>query len=316
MPDPNQPAFRIMSPFEIYLRTGLRVKSIVEVEQIFLKFNPWHDPRDGRFTFSGAGTTSGAAHQRSSSGASHSRQAPKQKPSHTHDAFRGGGGSTGGGGASGSRKTPNASPPFRAGGGSFGGHGATGSWSEPKQPSITSPKEAARQAALAAAAAASTKLHAKKPTVQSAPKPTNVPVVHHTIERNGYQFDIDHEGRTIAASGKLQLVDSPQRSRRAQSGAGGTDRKPADDGGHYIAARFRGPAEKFNHFAQDRNFNRGAYRALESQWAKKIAQGHKIMVTITPHYVGHSQRPDKLDVRWSIDGASRGQAFQNRQGGK
>lgn len=38
-----------VSAFEIYLRTGRRVKGIE------VKFNPWHDPDNGRFTFVGTG---------------------------------------------------------------------------------------------------------------------------------------------------------------------------------------------------------------------------------------------------------------------
>lgn len=35
--------------FEVYLRTGRRFRSLE------VKFNPWHDPDDGRFTFAGTG---------------------------------------------------------------------------------------------------------------------------------------------------------------------------------------------------------------------------------------------------------------------
>lgn len=38
------------SAFEVYLRTGRRVPEPTET-----KFNPWHDPENGRFTFAGQG---------------------------------------------------------------------------------------------------------------------------------------------------------------------------------------------------------------------------------------------------------------------
>ena len=41
-----------MSSFEICWRTGRRVAGPVDVET---KFNPWHDPVDGRFIFAGLG---------------------------------------------------------------------------------------------------------------------------------------------------------------------------------------------------------------------------------------------------------------------
>lgn len=43
---------RSVSVFETYLRTGRRVTDPGPIE---VKFNPWHDPEDGRFTFAGQG---------------------------------------------------------------------------------------------------------------------------------------------------------------------------------------------------------------------------------------------------------------------
>lgn len=47
------------SAFEIYLRTGRRVPE--EAEEPETKFNPWHDPNNGQFTFAGQGRRFGAA---------------------------------------------------------------------------------------------------------------------------------------------------------------------------------------------------------------------------------------------------------------
>ena len=46
------------SAFEIYLRTGRRY--IAPAELVETKFNPWHDPDDGQFTFANGGRTSGS----------------------------------------------------------------------------------------------------------------------------------------------------------------------------------------------------------------------------------------------------------------
>lgn len=51
--------------FNIYLRTGLIVE---DEEPAQLKFNPWHDPEDGRFTFAGQGNYSGGGHSPSGGG--------------------------------------------------------------------------------------------------------------------------------------------------------------------------------------------------------------------------------------------------------
>ncbi|WP_338057599.1 DNA/RNA non-specific endonuclease [Sphingomonas beigongshangi] len=79
-----------------------------------------------------------------------------------------------------------------------------------------------------------------------------------TVVRNGYAYQIEARGRTRRVSGTLTIAESPRRSRTSQRQAGGTERRASDDGGHYIAVRFDGPTDAFNHFAQDRHFNRGA----------------------------------------------------------
>lgn len=51
------------SAFELYVRTGRWVAEPVET-----KFNPWHDPDDGRFTFAGQGGYFGNGAPRSEGG--------------------------------------------------------------------------------------------------------------------------------------------------------------------------------------------------------------------------------------------------------
>jgi hypothetical protein len=115
-----------------------------------------------------------------------------------------------------------------------------------------------------------------------------------------------------------QLSDGPKapRSRRNQARAGKPDRLASDDGGHFIAARFNGPSNSFNHFAQDANFNRGAYRSMEDEWAKDIRAGRKIVVDIVPNYVGTSQRPNRVRVTWYVDGQRHVEEFSNEAKGK
>lgn len=136
------------------------------------------------------------------------------------------------------------------------------------------------------------------------------------INANGYIFAADKGDRTRYVDGDLQLDSIEKRSRTEQSRAGGSDRRATDDGGHYIAVRFNGPSASFNHFAQDANFNRGAYRALEDKWAKSLRGGHRVHVNIIPHYGGTSQRPDSLNVTWSIDGKTKRKIFTNQKGGR
>jgi hypothetical protein len=101
-------------------------------------------------------------------------------------------------------------------------------------------------------------------TSTASPPPARTPSEQfRTVVRNGYSYKIDSRERTRRVFGVLTVADASVRSRTSQRQAGGAERRASDDGGHYIAARFNGPSEAFNHFAQDANFNRGGYRVLE-----------------------------------------------------
>lgn len=236
------------------------------------KYNHWHDADDGRFTFSGSGRHDGT-------------------PSRS---IRAGGGSFGGGGATGEWEGP----------GGFGGRGGSGgslgsTIREPGKPS-TPP---AIQPGLATPAIVAAD-RSQSPRFTPAPNPYRL------VIRNGYEFRIDSTGRTRQVSGQLTGGAQP-RSRSVQARAGVPDRLPTDDGGHYIAPRFSGPAEAFNHFAQDSNFNRGRYRAIEDEWARAIRHGEHVAVLIVPRYDGRSQRPSTIDVSWTAGSEKRSVKIPN-----
>lgn len=137
-----------------------------------------------------------------------------------------------------------------------------------------------------------------------------------TVSRNGYSYKIDLLLRLRNVNGELQSGPPANRSRRAQREAGGADRRPTDDGGHYIATRFNGPRDWFNHFAQDANFNRGTYRAIEYGWARELRAGRKVLVDIVPNYTGLSTRPDSLSVTWYVDGERYSRKLPNERKGQ
>lgn len=134
--------------------------------------------------------------------------------------------------------------------------------------------------------------------------------------RNGYDYGIDVIGRTREVTGKLKLDRLQPRSRAAQKAAGGADRLRSDHGGHYIARIFGGPAEAFNHFAQDAEFNKGAYRSLELKWEKAITAQQVVAVHVLPSYPGLSQRPSSIEVRWKIGSHAFKSTFRNGNGSK
>ena len=149
---------------------------------------------------------------------------------------------------------------------------------------------------------------------------TEPPGVHvspiRTVTRNGYTYHLDEHGRVTKVEGDLVLDKSQGRSASAQRNAGGPDRLPDDQGGHYVGRRFKGPIDDFNHFAQNGNFNNGAYKALENSWQRLLESGRSVRIEVTPHYIGSNLRPDRIIVRQWVDGIeSASRNFLNRPGG-
>lgn len=268
--------------FGIYLRTGKRIAAA----DIETKFNPWHDPKNGRFTFTGLGRYFGRGSRSDRSG-----DASGEGSASTRSVTPGNRGGWRDGGFTGS------------GGGRTGGGGATGSWAaEPR----SAPKPIPRKKRPA-----SRQVRPARGAVATVNRPKLI-----RVTKNGYDYDLDEAKRTRRVNGKLALNPTQGRSRRAQADAGGADRRATDDGGHYIAARFDGPRDTFNHFAQDANFNRGAYRVIEDGWAKDINAGRSVFVDIVPHYEGSSLRPSSITVTWYVDGARTWKVFPNEKKGK
>lgn len=127
-------------------------------------------------------------------------------------------------------------------------------------------------------------------------------------------FELDGAGRTRVAEGTLGTMNNG-RSKRLQVEAGKPDRRETDDGGHFIAPRFGGPKAAYNHFAQDANFNRGAFRAIEDSWADAQRRGGDVRVRIDVEHAGDSRRPEGIVVQWEMDGRRGRQKFKNEAGG-
>lgn len=126
---------------------------------------------------------------------------------------------------------------------------------------------------------------------------------------------MDESGRVAQISGDLTSNPAQLRNAKAQLSAGGQDRLATDEGGHFIGRRFDGPLDDFNHFAQDMNFNRGAYKALENSWQRSLDAGQAVSVNIKPTYLGNSLRPNALEIHYTIDGVPYRQTYFNRPGG-
>jgi LysM repeat protein len=314
--------------FERYLRTGIRLSA--RAGTIEVKFNPWHDPANGRFTFGGQGRYFGngsSAAGQARGGRRQSRQEAAGDPDYSrfdpHDprnrtiykVKRGDSLTT-------IAKLRNGltvadlvwlngiaeDAPLQIG----------QKLMLPTQRYLDDGRDAKNQFI---ALDLYMETHGGKMPPDAAHPPSietqlDDPREWHPVEKNGYRYELDLGERTREIKGEVSIDATAKRSRRNQREAGGQDRRATDDGGHYIAARFNGPSDAFNHFAQDANFNRGAYRVMENSWAATVRTGHRVSVDIVPHYVGLSRRPDRIAVTWTVDGKEHFRTFANESGGR
>ena len=137
-----------------------------------------------------------------------------------------------------------------------------------------------------------------------------------TYTKNGYKYHLDDKGRVVKVEGTLKLNKSQTRNPKAQRNAGGKDRLPDDQGGHFVGRRFDGPTDEMNHFAQNGDFNNSAYRKLENSWERMLKDKKDVRIEITPRYADNSLRPDKVTVKQWIDGIpQRPISYGNNLGG-
>ncbi len=308
-----------VTAFSIWLRTGRRV----EPAPIEVKFNPWHDQEDGRFTFVGQGNYfprgARASADASSAWVGAARAAPRGRGPSSRQAF----------GEHDPQNPRNHSLYAVRSGDTLvriaaqrkGLRVSDLAWLnglDPRQPlRIGQQLKLPNQRFLDAGREAKNRFLALDYYMRThggrlPPDPANPPSLQSQIldtgwreeARGTYNFRIDIIGRPRAAFG-LVVEGRTKRSRTNQLRAGGADRRPTDEGGHYIANRFNGPSDAFNHFAQDRNFNRSAYSAMENAWASHIREGRKVFVSIKPRYHGTSRRPYHITVEWTVDGGKK-----------
>lgn len=233
--------------FSFWLRTG-RLPRWARDAVPERKYNPWHDPDDGRFTLAGTGRYFGRGTSVDGVRMHESVSEPKDNLAQN------------GGGASGSYPIPR---PVRD--------------KVDDRPTDTLRTPLARIAA------------------------NNAKGWRRTMV-NQYDWWLDADGKLMEVEGTFRLTGGRRRSRGNQRRAGRPDRRPTDEGGHYIPPRLNGPTNAFNHFPQDFNFNRSRYLRLENQWVNAVRDGKRVDFRIVPIYKGRSLRPDYVNVIFWIDG--------------
>jgi hypothetical protein len=316
--------------FETYLRTGRRsLQGMVE-----RKFNPWHDPEDGRFTFKNQGRyfpgeeSSGrrprvevrraapsqqagdAFAQETDAARSQREDDPRNPRNHAIYVVRNGDNLTR---IAGMRKGLAVADLARLNGIPVDRPLRIDQRLKiPHQRYLDEGREA-KNKFLALA------YYMRTHGGRLPPNPANPPSLESQILdhnwrqeiRGSYNYHIDVGSRFRLVFGMVTLAETPKRSRKSQREV--PERRPRDDGGHYIAPRFNGPTDWFNHFAQDLHVNRGAYRVMEDGWYRAVAGGKKVFINIKPIYPGASRRPSHIEVTWEIDGNRFSQRFANEK---
>ncbi|MGO1003592.1 DNA/RNA non-specific endonuclease [Lysobacter sp. CA196] len=136
-----------------------------------------------------------------------------------------------------------------------------------------------------------------------------------TGEVNDARWTVDDEGRPIHAEGTLRTVfsgiDRSDDETLAQRTA--ADRGvEGDQGGHVFGHRFVTDQGLKNLFPQNGNFNMGAYKTLENEWAAWVDKGMdvRIRIDLTPR---DTDRPDRVRISYDvIDPADGGRVYDQR----
>lgn len=123
-------------------------------------------------------------------------------------------------------------------------------------------------------------------------------------EAGEYKYGQSDIGKS--AYGVLDLADDPVRDSKAQREAGGLERRPDDDGGHLIGARFGGSPTDENLDAQNSNLNRGAYKREENGWAEALENSDKVYVNVETYKQDGTERPDAY-MGWTVTESPDGQ---------
>ncbi|QWP78019.1 DNA/RNA non-specific endonuclease [Lysobacter sp. K5869] len=142
-------------------------------------------------------------------------------------------------------------------------------------------------------------------------------------EINDATWTIDDQGRPIHAEATLRTVfsDIDRSDAETQAQRTAADRGvDGDQGGHLLGHRFVTDQGLKNLFPQNGNFNMGAYKTLENEWAAWVDKGMDVRVTIdlTPR---EADRPDRVRISYEVLDPADGRrvydqrvSFDNRAG--
>jgi DNA/RNA non-specific endonuclease len=137
----------------------------------------------------------------------------------------------------------------------------------------------------------------------SSPPPPPPPKKAASIDGNSAEWTLDARGRPVKVTATLTSV-KPEAGDRGSGELSAQDKiralgKKGDDAGHMIGHRFMGDQGENNLFPQQGNFNKGAYKKLENEWADWIDRGCTVKVNVELSG-GTSDRPDEVAVSYEV----------------
>jgi len=139
--------------------------------------------------------------------------------------------------------------------------------------------------------------------------------VERTFGRNVVEWTLDAEGRPVSARGTLREVFSDlERSSdelRAQRQVVRETGVEGDQGGHLVGHRFMGDQGNANLFAQNRNFNVGAFETLENDYARFVNNGYEVQFSHTLGDFSAAGRPGSLTVEYRAVNPQTGEVFRS-----
>lgn len=128
-------------------------------------------------------------------------------------------------------------------------------------------------------------------------------------------YKTDDNGRIVSCDGYAKSTPEGERDNKAQTQAGGEDRRAGDQGGHILARIFGGAKGIENMLAMRGSaINQSVYKRMENEISKALEEGKEVHVHVDVEYDGDSQRPSKITVTYTIDGKETVAQFDNDEG--
>lgn len=139
------------------------------------------------------------------------------------------------------------------------------------------------------------------------------PNCEYTID--GVTYKTDDLGRIISCDGNAKSTPEGERDNKAQTTAGGVDRRDGDQGGHILARIFGGAKGIENMLAmRGAAINQSVYKRMENEIGNAIEDGKEVHMHVDVEYEGDSQRPSKISVFCTIEGKETVVQFDNDEG--